>query len=51
MKIKLISLNKDAKNANIGVFLQNKQMKFGEDALEPEVGGKPTLIDYKIYKK
>ena len=42
---------KNSKKANIGIFLQNKQMKFGDDALVPEDGGKPTLIDYNAFKR
>ena len=42
---------KNAKKANIGIFLQNKQMKFGDDSLFPENGGKPTLIDYNAFKR
>ena len=45
------SKQKNLKKANIGIFLQNKQMKFGDDSLFPEDGGKPTLIDYNAFKR
>lgn len=33
------------------MFLQNKQMMFGEDALLPQEGGKASLIDYNAFKR
>ena len=36
---------------NIGIFLQNKQMMFGEDSLIPAEDSKPSLIDYNAFKK
>ena len=43
--------NQDVPKANIGVFLQNKQMMFGEDSLIPQEGDKPNLIDYNALKR
>lgn len=42
---------KGNKKANIGIFLQNKQMKFGDEALVPEEGSKPLLVDYNAFKR
>ncbi|CAI2362905.1 unnamed protein product [Moneuplotes crassus] len=36
---------------NIGMFLQNKQMMFGDDSLIPEEGKKSSLIDYNALKR
>ena len=45
------SVNKVLNKPNIGVFLQNKQMMFGEDSLVPEEGQKVSLVDYNAFKR
>jgi len=42
---------KNVKKPSIGIFLQNKQMMFGDNSLVPQKGAKSSLIDYNAYKR
>jgi hypothetical protein len=49
--LKTTLAKKNLKKPSIGIFLQNKQMMFGEDSLVPQEGAKTSLIDYNAYKR